>query len=555
MVGQFRLADFGFNAVWAWLCWNQILRNDAAAPIWWRRHPLAWSEVIWLPLPRSANFLAALVKYDRDFGFEKISFVAAERPLQRHAAQQALVEVFLQDLQAGSVADIAHVASQLNWLTKSLTALPAVVLESAASFARISEYVLQCARLQSRFRQQEALEKALEELASLRKQFVGDARAESPRLQQRANAWSELLRAEYARVSALAKDEAEIPQVFRFGNPVRENEACVFAGRQDIARQLEAALIGDARPPAILLHGARRMGKSSILSQLPRLLGPEFAACSVDCQSSAVTESAPRFFRAISEAISESLPRRGLTCDPLSLESLRPEPFGVFDDWLRNLERTLPGSLRIFLCLDEYEGLSLTLAAGWGERLLDYFRHLQQHRPKFVLVFAGIRTFDALGREWASRFVSSRSTRVSFLTAGEFRPMLERPVPEFNLSYNEGALDELLRLTRGQPFITQAVAKELVDLLNEEKRHAAVPADIERAAAAAMRSGAMYFHDVWNDAEPDGQALLIALAQGQPAPPGAARARLREMDVLDDVGWFSVPLFERWVKLVKLAHQ
>jgi hypothetical protein len=324
-------------------------------------------------------------------------------------------------------------------------------------------------------------------------------------------------------------------------------------GRKNIVRELEAVLLGDPRPPAILLHGPRRMGKSSILNQLPRLLGPGFAACSVDCQLSAVRESAPRFFHALSEAISEGLARRDLLREPLSLDSLRAEPFGAFDDWMRILERELTGSLRVFLCFDEYEALHETLAAGWGVRLLDQLRHLQQHRPKFVLVFTGMRTFQALGREWTSRFVSSRSTRVSFLTDEEFRPMLERPVPEFNLRYVDGALDELLHLTHAHPFMTQAVAKELVDMLNDERRHEASPADIERAAEKVMTSEVEYFHDVWYDAEADGQALLITLAQGQPVPPGPARPRLRDMDVLDEEGRFAVPLFERWVKRVKLA--
>lgn len=214
----------------------------------------------------------------------------------------------------------------------------------------------------------------------------------------------------------------------------------------------------------------------------------------------------------------------------------------------------MPSRVRAVLCFDEYEALDEALAAGWGRPLLDYLRHLQQHRPKVVLIFSGMRTFHALGREWTSRFVSTRSTRVSFLRPEELRPMLEKPVPEFNLHYTEGSLNLLLELTHGQPFLTQTVAKELVDLMNDERRHDATLADVERAAQKAMRSGEEYFFNVWDDAESDGQALLTAILGGAAAPAGPTRARLREMDVLDDQGKFAVPLFERWVRKNLAQH-
>jgi hypothetical protein len=39
-----------------------------------------------------------------------------------------------------------------------------------------------------------------------------------------------------------------------------------------------------------LPHGPRRAGKSNILNQLPRLLGPDFAPATLDCQEPAVTD-------------------------------------------------------------------------------------------------------------------------------------------------------------------------------------------------------------------------------------------------------------------------
>ncbi len=48
--------------------------------------------------------------------------------------------------------------------------------------------------------------------------------------------------------------------------------------------------------------------------------------------------------------------------------------------------------------------------------------------------------------------------------------------PEFDQIYTAGALDALLDATAGQPFLTQAVAFELVQYLNEGQRREATPA-------------------------------------------------------------------------------
>jgi hypothetical protein len=108
--------------------------------------------------------------------------------------------------------------------------------------------------------------------------------------------------------------------------------------------------------------------------------------------------------------------------------------------------------------------------------------------------------------------------------------------------------DYLLKITHGHPYLTQAVAKELVDLLNDEKRQVATFADIKRAAQNATQAGQEYFYNLWDDAEQDGQILLKFAAKGGNAPTGATRTHLREMDIFDDEGRFAVPLFEDGVK-------
>lgn len=177
--------------------------------------------------------------------------------------------------------------------------------------------------------------------------------------------------------------------------------------------------------------GRPRHGKSSILKQLPRLLGPDLAPALLDCQNPAVAggeASTASLLRSRSAALSEGLQRRRVSVKPLAAEELAREPLAAFDAWLARVEQAMPAGMRALLCLDEYERLQRALDAGWGGDVLDALRHTLQHRPRFVLLFTGAHTFAELGPAWTDRFISARRVRVSFLQPDDVRPLLTKPI-------------------------------------------------------------------------------------------------------------------------------
>jgi hypothetical protein len=371
----------------------------------------------------------------------------------------------------------------------------------------------------------------------------------APRLLKVANAWRVLIEAERDRLRVEAEETQMIPNPFVFGDPVHETEQNVFAGRHDVVEQIEESVVGARHAPTLVLYGPRRMGKTSILNQLPRLLGPDFAPALVDCQNPACREGKAALLRYLSRVLAESLARRRVVMPSLELSALERQPFAAFDDWLNAVERSTPERMRMLLCLDEYESLQDTLAAGWGAELLDDLRHWLQHRPRLLVMFTGAHTFEQLGPLWTGHFVSSRRIRVGFLTREEVLPLLTSPIPEFNMTYARGALDAILAATSGQPFLTQAVAFELVEVLNQQRRREALPEDVEQAIIGALSKGGEYFANVWNDAGEDGRAILRAVATGETSPDWReARRRLQEQEVLNDAGKFAVPMVERWVR-------
>jgi hypothetical protein len=392
----------------------------------------------------------------------------------------------------------------------------------------------------------------VESAVSLQKSLIVSRGKNAPRLLRVANRWCDLLQTELESFRARTKAERTIPNPFVFGMPVNETPNNVFTGRRDIAEQIEESLLGASHTPMLLLHGPRRMGKTSILKQLPRMLGPDFAPSMLDLEMKAPREDVWSLLIYISRAMSEGLRRRHVFVEPLTDKSFRMMrgPFRAFDGWLDNVEREMPPRMRALLCLDEYESLQSALAAGWGGDFLDTMRNLLQHRQRLALIFSGAHTFAEMGREWTSRFISARRVRVGFLTREELIPLLTEPIPEFDMRYaDDGALDRVITTTNGQPFLTQAIAFEVVQFLNGEKRKVATLADVETAITRAMESGGEYFANVWSDAGEEGRAILLAIVSGETPPDlPAAEERLRNQDLLNSDGQFAVPMIESWVR-------
>ncbi len=547
-LSYFRLVAYAFDALLSAAAYFSARRRPQTAARAWRWCPVRWNEVIWLPLPFVSKLLALLARQDREYGFRQIAFVAAERGLQRRAAIAALVEVASGDLKTASISEMAEAMDKLKWTTDTPTELPVEFGTALPRFDRASRHAGQYIDLHSPYLKSEALGQAIAEVETLQQSLIAARGRLAPRLLQTANEWRRLLDAEQKTIQAQAAASKEIPNPFIFGNPVVETDQNVFTGRRDVVSRIEASILGAMQAPTLLLHGPRRMGKTSILNQLPRLLGPDFASAAVDCQNPAVTAGAATMLRHLSRAMSDGLRLRRVTVEPLSAKELEREPFDAFDEWLNSVERAMPGKMRVLLCLDEYERLQSALDAGWGTQVLDALRHLLQHHPRIVLMFTGAHTFQEMGPAWTDRFISARRVRVGFLTRDEVTPLLTKPIPEFAMTYAPGALDALIEATNGQPFLTQAAAFELVQLLNEEERKEAGPGDVERAIARALDSGGEYFANVWSDAGANGQKILLAIVSGETPPDfPAARAWLREHDVLNDAGEFAVPMVRTWV--------
>lgn len=218
----------------------------------------------------------------------------------------------------------------------------------------VGKYVKASIESDTLYNSQEKLRLALSETQSMRQELADDNNWQISHMMSPAlESWEFLLADEFAKV----RQQDVIPNVYVAGSPL-EPKSKVFRGRRDVFKSLEHELSTPAEQrPTILLFGARRTGKTSVLRQLPEMLGPQVIPVAVDLQDAALEKDAAGLLYKIAEKIrSDALLFRRQEFGELSRTALDANPYSAFSDWLLKLQVTI-GERWIFLNLDEYEYL------------------------------------------------------------------------------------------------------------------------------------------------------------------------------------------------------
>jgi hypothetical protein len=361
------------------------------------------------------------------------------------------------------------------------------------------------------------------------------------------------------------------------GNPVEGN---LFIGREDVMRRLEELWIGEGQKPSVVLYGHRRMGKSSILHNLGARFGLDTVIVDFNMQRVGLVESAGELLYNLALALYDSLPnlQEGVG-EPDAARFADHNPYTAFDRFLRQIDR-VRDDRRFIVTVDEFELIERAIEENQLEaRLLDFWRGLIQTYPWFVMVFAGLHTLQEMTRDyWHPLYGSVTPIPVSFLSHEASRRLITQPTPEFSLDYDRDAVESIIALTNGQPYLVQLIGHGLVTRFNRqtfeegierERRFSLVDVEAVINAPEFYRDGDAYFTGVWRQAEtsePPGQtAVLHAMVQSEKGAPIDVIARraalvpekvaqalqaLARHDVVAGAAgqWqFTVELMRRWV--------
>lgn len=499
------------------LTWNTLLyyadernRNDQLGLLRW--HSAFWDEHQRLPLFGLEQHMVLISERDPAEGWAALHYLTTTGR-QWWAAQAAQIELYARRLErCASLTALQKVHTYL--MVTPLTGPANTLLNTFKQYSQDVETALNRDTPYYQRIELNALEKRLD---TLQRELTLSSEPYAIRFYRVATRWYEIVVTYRQELLKTAELKGEIENPYIFGIPLTEQQE-IFIGRLDIVARIEQLLLNQQRPP-LLLYGQRRMGKTSLLHNLRRLLPSTIIPLFVDGEVISGASDYADFLYNIGRQMSQSARRRHLELPDLPFEPLRDSPFTGFNEWLDRIEQTLldRGYEMALLTLDEFEALAdVRRKDRFDEQdMLRMMRHLVQHRPQFKLLLAGSNTLDEF-RQWAGYLINTQVVKISYLELNEARQLVEQPTKGFALQYEPEASDQVLSLTQGHPFLVQLLCYEIITLKNKHPssiRGRVCVEDVETAAQNALDHSSFFFTDIeQNQVNALGRKILRYLA-------------------------------------------
>ena len=250
------------------------------------------------------------------------------------------------------------------------------------------------------------------------------------------------------------------------GDPV---QGSLFAGREDIMRQLEELWSGD-RLQSVVLFGHWRMGKTSILLNIDRYINAEIEIAYINLlRLGDSSQGVGEVLMQICDGIAEVT---GIT--PPDDDALLKLPYRTFERYIKQIEQA---ENSLIIAIDEFEKIEeLIKLQRIPTDFLGFLRGIVQMNSKIALIFAGLHTLEEMTADYFQPFFASViPLHVGFLNTASTRQILANPTDivssgssEFMLDYTPQALDLIYFLTAGQPYLIQLIGFQLVRRYNQQ---------------------------------------------------------------------------------------
>jgi tetratricopeptide (TPR) repeat protein len=262
------------------------------------------------------------------------------------------------------------------------------------------------------------------------------------------------------------------------GRPVSETE--LFFDRENLF-----SFLADSLPQAqvILLHGQRRIGKSSVLTQIPKQLQDEphrFVILSLEGKSQ---KTLAEVLHDLARDIHDDLGGGG---EIPTITQLQADP-NIFADRFLVATQTHIGEQQLVLLLDEFDALGNYNPDAAATHLFPYLSEIiQKHKFLHIIPVMGRRLDDL--PTLLGLFAKAPTFEIRRLDEKDTRALIERPT-EGVMFYEEGALQAIWEMTAGHPYFTQVLCFALFTQAREDNWWQITREDVYRAIDRALELG------------------------------------------------------------------
>lgn len=356
------------------------------------------------------------------------------------------------------------------------------------------------------------------------------------------------------------------------GNPISDQDR--FIGRSDILRET-IRVLRNPSTNAIVLHGQRRIGKTSVLLRLQKdLTSREYCPVYFDLQdraSMALNEVLYQLAQTIATAAGMDLPARNC---------FDPEGNFFLREFLPSAVSQVEPRTLVFL-FDEFDVLDLPQEGQAGSVFFPYMRTWMAQVRNIQFVFVLGRRPEELSTDTLATFKGTMSRRISLISHAETLDIIRLSEKNQSLYWSETALNQLWNWTQGHPYFTQLLCSEIWEAAYDTEPGelpTITAANVDNAIADALDQGANALQWIWSGLPPAERIVMAAMAEQKSETISHAnlnellnisgvRLILRELEVApetmekwdllrrvddnsneDDIQYrFAIPLLKRWV--------
>ena len=355
------------------------------------------------------------------------------------------------------------------------------------------------------------------------------------------------------------------------GRAISEPE--LFFGRQSLFQFITDNLNNEEH--VILLHGQRRIGKSSIIVQIPNFVGEEeFVFVLFDLHHKARLPIS-QVLQDLATKIVEDLKLESDRVTIPTIAELKTEIKSFSNNLLPAIYRTLDDK-NLVLLLDEFDVLHNDDTNSADKHFFGYLKALIDEQKKLFIIPVIGRKLEDLPN-LLELFKGAPNYKIGLLDEYAAKLLITRPA-QGSLEFDKEAIEAILKHSAGHPYFTQALCFALFQQARERDNWKVTATEVENVLEEAIeltQGGLAWF---WDGLPIPEQVVFSAVAEAQqreingedsftfPKKPlmllkesgveqveklSPALDRLMENGFLNEAGKVTVELVRRW--LVK-AH-
>ena len=301
----------------------------------------------------------------------------------------------------------------------------------------------------------------------------------------------------------------EIVNPYIAGAPVAEKR--MFFGREDVFSWIERSL----NSHILVVHGQRRVGKTSILKQLGNRLPDRYIPVFFDLQGRTHT-TLDRFMWWLAREIVRVLRQeRDITVTPPEKESFTQDPDYFENRFLPELKSIIGDDKVLLLTFDEFDNLEEGEVKDTLARpLIDHLRRLMEHSNLNFIFSIGSsgRKLENMQAAYTDFFKAALYKKISFLTKEDSYRLITLPVQGL-IEYEDTAIQKIYEIVSGHPYFIQLVCHELFSRCQKTGQRKINDADVDAILDDVVERGTVNLKFVWDEAADLEKWALSGLAQ------------------------------------------